>query len=83
MRRREHSDDGGARWQLAHVIHPGRSAYSDMALTPSGDLAIAFERGNHRLISVTVLPRPALASEQGTGVTSGGNAANAATKFKR
>ena len=76
------SDDGGARWQLAHVIHPGRSAYSDMALTPSGDLAIAFERGNHRFISVTVLPRPALASkEQDSDLR--GNAANAATKFRR
>ena len=76
------SDDGGARWQLAHVIHPGRSAYSDMALTPSGDLAIAFERGNHRFISVTVLPRPALASkEQDSDLR--GNAANTATKFRR
>ena len=76
------SDDGGARWELAQVIHPGRSAYSDMALTPSGDLAIAFERGNHRFISVTVLPRPALASKE-VRTDLGGNAANAATNFKR
>ena len=76
------SDDGGAHWQLAHVIHPGRSAYSDMALTPSGDLAIAFERGNHRFISVTVLPRPALASKEQDSYLRG-NAANTATKCKR
>jgi hypothetical protein len=54
-----------------------------MALIPSGDLAIAFERGNHRFISVTVLPRPALASKEHRTQTSGGDAANTATKFRR
>jgi sialidase-1 len=39
------SDDGGATWPARQWIHLGAAAYSDLALLPSGDLALLFERG--------------------------------------
>ena len=55
------SADGGAHWRPAGgPLYAGSSGYSDMARTPGGALAVAFERDRHRHISVSVLPLPAV-----------------------
>lgn len=39
------SDDGGRHWHWAAGVFGGSSGYSDMLLLPSGELAVAFQRG--------------------------------------
>jgi sialidase-1 len=41
------SSDLGQSWQIDHVIDPGHSAYSAMALLPNQSIGILFERSNN------------------------------------
>ena len=56
------SADGGRTWPRATVVYPGDAAYSDMAFTRNGSVAVLFERGSggdpYRWVSFGVLPVP-------------------------
>ncbi len=39
------SADGGRTWPAARALHPGPSAYSDLAALPNGDLCCLYESG--------------------------------------
>ena len=56
------SDDGGRTWPRSTVVWPGDAAYSDMAFTRNGSVAVLFENGynGNPYVSVAfgVIPRP-------------------------
>ena len=56
------SEDGGRTWPRATVVYAGDAAYSDMAFTRNGSVAVLFERGSggdpYRWVSFGVLPVP-------------------------
>ena len=56
------SADGGRTWPRATVVYAGDAAYSDMAFTRNGSVAVLFERGSggdpYRWVSFGVLPVP-------------------------
>ena len=56
------SDDGGRTWPRATVVYAGDAAYSDMAFTRNGSVAVLFERGfggdPYKWVSFGVLPVP-------------------------
>jgi sialidase-1 len=39
------SEDGGATWPHARVLHAGPAAYSCLAVLPDGDVACLYEAG--------------------------------------
>ena len=39
------SDDDGASWPLARVVHEGPAAYSSLVALPDGSIGLLFERG--------------------------------------
>mmetsp|Transcript_15099 Transcript_15099/g.30537 ORF Transcript_15099/g.30537 Transcript_15099/m.30537 type:complete len:147 (-) Transcript_15099:248-688(-) len=63
------SDDGGRTWPRATVVFPGDAAYSDMAFTRNGSVAVLFERGGggypYRSVAFGVLPAPWVATPRG------------------
>ena len=56
------SKDGGLSWPYHSVVFPGDSAYSDMALTRNGSVAVLFEKGGggnpYLSVAFGVLPVP-------------------------
>lgn len=57
--------DGGRTWPASTVVFGGDAAYSDMALTRNGSVAVLFERGfggnPYNTVSFGVVPPPAAA----------------------
>lgn len=51
------SFDDGQTWPVAQVLHPGPSAYSDLAVLPNGDIACLFEAGRTNAYESIVLQR--------------------------
>ena len=54
--------DGGNTWPLSQVVYPGGGAYSDMAFTQNGSVAILFEKDNYNTVAFGVVPLPLQAS---------------------
>jgi len=55
------SRDGGKTWSAGRVVWAGPAAYSDLAVSASGDVLCAFERGEkspYEKISVVRIPAP-------------------------
>lgn len=56
------SDDGGRTWPRSTIVYPGDAAYSDMAFTRNGSVAVLFEKGGggfpYASIAFGVLPVP-------------------------
>ena len=53
------SDDGGATWPAATVLHEGPAAYSDLATLPGGELFVLFDcggQGAYERIDAAILP---------------------------
>eukprot|EP00035_Acanthoeca_spectabilis_P001751 m.82463 g.82463 ORF g.82463 m.82463 type:complete len:164 (+) comp11104_c0_seq1:715-1206(+) len=48
--------DGGRTWPLSEVVYPGGAAYSDLAFTRNGSIAVLFEKDNYNTVSFTVVP---------------------------
>jgi len=49
------SRDDGDTWPLKHVVHPGGSAYSDLAVLPDGRVAVLYEKDGYRSIELVIL----------------------------
>ena len=52
------SFDGGRSWPKSAVVYPGSSAYSDLAFTKSGSVAVLFEKDGYAHVSFGVVPVP-------------------------
>lgn len=52
----KYSTDNGTTWSAGYTIHKGEAAYSDIAVTPDGDIVILYERDNYAAISATIIP---------------------------
>jgi len=50
--------DGGSTWPLSQVVYPGGGAYSDMAFTRNGSVAVLFEKDNYNTVAFGVVPLP-------------------------
>ena len=48
--------DGGHTWPLSEVVYSGGAAYSDLAFTRNGSIAVLFEKDNYNTVSFTVVP---------------------------
>jgi sialidase-1 len=55
------SEDGGATWPHARVLHPGPAAYSCLAVLPGGDVACLYEAGEEHPYEAIVYARFSLA----------------------
>ena len=51
------SCDGGRHWQTPRILVPEAAAYSTLALLPSGDIGVLFERGAYDAITFARVPR--------------------------
>lgn len=51
------SRDGGRTWPVAGTLHPGPSAYSDLAVLPGGLVCCLYERGDDRPYETLTLAR--------------------------
>jgi sialidase-1 len=49
------SRDDGSTWPLAHLVHPGASAYSDLAVLPDGRVAVLYEKDGYQAIELVIL----------------------------
>lgn len=49
------SRDDGATWPERHLVHPGGSAYSDLAVLPDGRVAVLYEKDGYRSIELVLL----------------------------
>jgi sialidase-1 len=49
------SRDDGTTWPLEHLVHPGGSAYSDLAVLPDGRVAVLYEKDGYRSIELVLL----------------------------
>lgn len=47
-------DDGGT-WPWEHLVQPGGSAYSDLAVLPDGRVAVLYEKDGYRSIELVIL----------------------------
>lgn len=47
--------DDGATWPVGHRVHPGGSAYSDLAVLPDGRVAVVYEKDGYRSIELVLL----------------------------
>jgi len=61
------SFDEGATWSAQRTLHPGPSAYSDLAVMPNGNIACLYEAGRERPYESIVFARFALSSLDGPG----------------
>ncbi len=64
------SEDDGATWPIARVVHGGPAAYSSLAALPDGSIGLLFERGDrsaYERITFARLTRQWLASSQAAG----------------
>lgn len=61
------SFDEGRTWPTAKVLHPGPSAYSDLAVLPDGQIACLYEAGPERAYQSIVFAGFPLASLQDPG----------------
>ena len=50
--------DGGRTWPQSVVVYPGDAAYSDMAFTRNGSIAVLFEKDNYNTVAFGVVPLP-------------------------
>ena len=48
--------DGGKEWSRPFIINAGSSGYSDIAVLPSGDAVIVYERDGYSRMDATVIP---------------------------
>lgn len=51
------SEDGGATWPAARVLHEGPAAYSALAVLPDGRVACLYERGRKSPYEALTLAR--------------------------
>lgn len=51
------SPDGGRSWPIARTLHPGPSAYSDLAALPNGDICCLYESGDNQPYELLTLAR--------------------------
>ena len=51
------SSDGGRTWPTARTLHPGPSAYSDLAALPNGELCCLYESGDGQPYEMLTLAR--------------------------
>ena len=51
------SSDGGRTWPTARTLHPGPSAYSDLAALPNGDVCCLYESGENQPYESLTLAR--------------------------
>ena len=66
------SDDDGATWPIARVVHEGPAAYSSLVALPDAAIGLLFERGDrspYERITFARLTREWLAAGQGSGGT--------------
>jgi sialidase-1 len=49
------SHDDGRTWPLELLVHPGGSAYSDLAVLPDGTVLVLFERDGYRTIGLATI----------------------------
>ncbi len=52
------SHDGGRTWPTSTVVYPGGAAYSDLAFTRNGSLAVLFEKDGYNSVAFGVVPLP-------------------------
>lgn len=50
------SCDGGRTWPFGRTVVPGPAGYSTLAILPTGDVGLLFERGKYEAISFVRLP---------------------------
>ena len=51
------SPDGGHSWPVGRILHPGPSAYSDLAVLPDGSICCLYERGDSHPYETLTLAR--------------------------
>lgn len=74
------SRDDGATWPVEHLVHPGGSAYSDLAVLPNGRVAVLYEKDGYRSIELVIL---SLATEAAAKPTAAEAEAKAAAWLDR
>ena len=52
------SFDDGSTWPVHHIVYGGGSAYSDIAFTRNGSVAVLFEKDNYNTVAFGVVPMP-------------------------
>ena len=52
------SFDDGSTWPAHRVVYAGGGAYSDIAFTRNGSVAVLFEKDNYNTVAFGVVPMP-------------------------